>query len=98
MGRKLSRILDESGIPMNFRVGGAAPTQVTDREVRREPCPRAGKLRDLHFQAYSSATNEFPYWYTRKYMELDNEVPVIRRALALGYAFSHLTPVYHLSG
>jgi hypothetical protein len=40
MGRKLSQILEESGIPMNYRVGGAASAQVTDREVRREPCPR----------------------------------------------------------
>ncbi|MFA6584370.1 MAG: 4-hydroxyphenylacetate decarboxylase large subunit [Elusimicrobiaceae bacterium] len=55
--------------------------------------PRAEKLMDLYLSAKSSADIEFPYWYTRRYMELDNEIPVVRRALALKEAFSRLTPV-----
>jgi len=90
--RKLSQVLEESGIPLDYQAGGTSPEETTDREVKREPTPRAKKLRDLYYQTLSSATNEFPYWYTRKYMELDNEVPVVRRALALKCAFSHLTP------
>jgi 4-hydroxyphenylacetate decarboxylase large subunit len=77
---------------LDFQACGTAPEGVADREVKREPGPRARKLRDLYYQTLSSATNEFPYWYTRAYMELDNEVPVVRRALALKCAFSHLTP------
>lgn len=92
MSRKLSQVLEESGIPLDYQAGGTSPEETTDREVKREPTPRAKKLRDLYYQTLSSATNEFPYWYTRKYMELDNEVPVVRRALALKCAFSHLTP------
>jgi 4-hydroxyphenylacetate decarboxylase large subunit len=92
MSKRLSQVLEESGIPLDYQAGGSPPEETTDREVKREPTPRAGKLRDLYYQTLSSATNEFPYWYTRKYMELDNEVPVVRRALALKCAFSHLTP------
>jgi len=54
--------------------------------------PRAARLLDLYLNTLSSATNEFPYWYTRKYMALDGEVPVVRRAAALKEAFAHLTP------
>ncbi len=61
-------------------------------ETKRAPSGRAKNLLDLYFQTYSSATNEFPYWYTRKYMQLDGEVSVVRRAMALKEAFSHLTP------
>ena len=82
MSKKFSQVLEESGIPLSFQACGTAPEKVLDREEHREPCPRAKKLRDLYYQTYSSATNEFPYWYTRKYMELDNEIPVVRRALA----------------
>ncbi len=92
MNKKLSQVLEESGIPLDFQAGGVAPDGVADREVNRQPGPRAQKLRALYYQTLSSATNEFPYWYTRKFMELDGEVPVVRRAQALKCAFSHLTP------
>ena len=92
MSKKLSQVLEESGIPLDYQACGTAPEEVVDREVKREPGRRAKKLRDLYYQTLSSATNEFPYWYTRKYVELGNEVPVVRRALALKCAFSHLTP------
>ena len=96
MGKKLSQVLEESGTPldfqMDFQTRGAAPEEVVDREVKREPGTRARRLRNLYYQTLSSATNEFPYWYTREHAELDGEVPVVRRALALKCAFSHLTP------
>ena len=80
MAKKLADVLEQSGISINFQAGGKAPDRVTEREVDREPGPRAKKLRDLYFQTLSSATNEFPYWYTRKYKELEGEIPVVRRA------------------
>lgn len=90
---KLEDILAEKGIPINFQYGGKAPDEMVDREVKREPSPRVKKLRDLYFQTLSSASMEFTYWYTRKFQELDGEIPVIRRAESLKCAFSHLTPV-----
>ncbi|MCX8062609.1 MAG: hypothetical protein N3D16_08505, partial [Anaerolineales bacterium] len=68
--RSLADILQEKGIPISFQYG-KAPEEMVDREVKREPTPRAKKLRDLYFNTYSSVDLEFPYWYTRKYMELD---------------------------
>ncbi len=95
MGRKLAEILEESGLPMNHQVGGSAPDEITEREVRKEPCSRAGHLRELYYGALSSATSEFPYWYTRAYRRLDGELPIMRRALALKEAFAHLTPTIY---
>jgi 4-hydroxyphenylacetate decarboxylase large subunit len=92
MTRTLAEVLEQSGIPIRLQAGGKAPDTVVDREVKKEPCLRAKKLRDLYFQTLSSATNEFPYWYTRKYSELEGEIPVVRRAAALKEAFSRLTP------
>jgi 4-hydroxyphenylacetate decarboxylase large subunit len=91
MGKKLGQVLEESGLPLHSEACGEAPEEVLDREVKREPGPRARSLRDLYYQTLSSATNEFPYWYTRAYMALEGEVPVVRRALALKSAFAHLT-------
>lgn len=90
--RTLAEILKEQGIPLEFRFGGEAPAELADREVKKEPTPRAKELRDLYYNTYSSVSMEFPYWYTRKYAELEGEVPVVRRAAALKAAFSHLTP------
>ncbi|MGB8886237.1 MAG: hypothetical protein WCC87_05905 [Candidatus Korobacteraceae bacterium] len=93
MSRKFVELLEESGIPLHSQSGGTAPDRIVDREPKNEPCPRAKRLRDLYFQTLSSATNEFPYWYTRKYTELDGEIPAVRSAAALKEALSHLTPV-----
>ena len=92
MPKKLADILEEKGMPIDFQYGGSAPEEMVDREVQKEPDPRPKKLLDLYFDTLSSATVEFPYWYTRKWKELDGDVPVIRRATALKYAFSHVTP------
>jgi 4-hydroxyphenylacetate decarboxylase large subunit len=91
MGKKLSEVLEQSGISMNFEAGGQAPELVIDREVKKEPCPRANKLRELYYNTLSSATSEFPYWYTRYHKALDGELPLMRRAIALKHAFSHAT-------
>lgn len=92
MAQKLPDVLEQSGIPINSQAANRGPKEIVDREIKKEPCARAKKLRDLYFQTFSSATNEFPYWYTRKYAELEGEIAVVRRAASLKEAFSHLTP------
>ncbi|HCJ10747.1 MAG TPA: MFS transporter [Clostridiales bacterium] len=92
MAKKLADILDEKGMPISFQYGGQSPEEPVDREVKKSPTPRAKALLDLYFDTYSSATIEFPYWYTRRWEELEGEVPIVRRAEALKAAFSHLTP------
>jgi len=92
---KLEEVLAEKGIPINFQYGGKSPEKMVDREIKREPCPRVKKLKDLYFQTLSSASVEFPYWYTRTFEELEGEVMVVRRAAAMKSAFSHLTPVIY---
>lgn len=93
MAQRLVDILAEKGISMNLQYGGEAPTEMVEREVKKEPFPRTKKLRDQYFRTLSSVSMEFPYWYTRKYQELEHEIPVVRRAAALKHAFSHITPV-----
>ncbi|SMB98640.1 4-hydroxyphenylacetate decarboxylase subunit B [Thermanaeromonas toyohensis ToBE] len=92
MPKKLADILKEKGIPLSFQYGGQAPEEMVDREIKKNPSPRAQKLLELYYNTLSSVTVEFPYWYTRKYQELEGELPVVRRAAALKHAFSHLTP------
>lgn len=95
MGKKLSEVLEESGLPMNLESGGKSSDTITNREVNKEPCPRAKKLRELYFNTLSSTNSEFSYWYTRYFQQYDGELPVIRRAMALKAAFSHSTaPIY----
>ncbi|MCY6484078.1 4-hydroxyphenylacetate decarboxylase large subunit [Clostridium aestuarii] len=89
---KLADILASKGLSMNYQSGGKAPEKMIDREVKKEPTPRAKKLRELFYNTLSTANTEFPYWYNRRWDELDGEVTVIRRAEALKCAFSHSTP------
>jgi len=95
MAKKFKDVLADAGMSMDFQSGGAAPPEMTNREVRRECHPRVQKLKDIFMDTMSSTNNEFPYWYTREYMAHDNEIPVVRRAMALKAAFSHLTPVIY---
>ena len=67
--KTLAQILENKGIPMSFEYGGKSPDEMVDREVSKKPTKRAEKLRDLYYDTLSSATVEFPYWYTRKYEE-----------------------------
>ncbi len=95
MARRLTDILAQADAALEYRSMGEPPSEPTAREVIGEPCPRAQRLRSLYYDALSSATNEFPYWYTRAFMALDNDIPVVRRALALESAFRHLTPTIY---
>ena len=69
--------------------------QVENREQKKQITQRAGSARDLYFETKSSVSMEFPYWYTRRWEELQGEIPIIRRAEALKSGFSHLTPVIY---
>ncbi|ADY56819.1 4-hydroxyphenylacetate decarboxylase subunit B [Syntrophobotulus glycolicus DSM 8271] len=64
----------------------------TPREEKEGTGGNVKRLLGLFYQSLSSADNEFTYWYTRRWDELDGSVPVIRRAEALKSAFEHLTP------
>lgn len=88
--QKLEEILASKGLSFNAQAGESSG--ITEREIRKEPTPRAKKLRDLYYDTLSTINTEFPYWYTRRWDELDGEVTIIRRAEALKSAFSHLTP------
>jgi 4-hydroxyphenylacetate decarboxylase large subunit len=89
--KSLAEILKEKGIPIDFKYG-KEHEGMTPREPRRQPTPRAARLRDLYLNTFSSVDLEFPYWYSRVYNQHEGEVPIVRRALALKAAFSHLTP------
>lgn len=65
---------------------------IEEREIKKNPTPRVDKARQLYFETKSSASVEFPYWYTRRWDELEGEVPIVRRAEALKSGFEHLTP------
>lgn len=72
---------------------GAKPEhEILGREAKKEATPRAEKARQMYFDTKSSVSVEFPYWYTRRWEELDGEVQIIKRAEALKEAFEHLTP------
>ncbi len=66
---------------------------IEQREAKMNPTPRAEKARQMYFDTKSSASVEFPYWYTRRWDELEGEVPIVRRAEALKAGFEHLTPI-----
>lgn len=68
---------------------------IGSREQKPQPSPRAESARELYFEAKSSTSMEFPYWYTRRWEEKEGEIPVIRRAEALKAGFEHLTPVIY---
>jgi len=61
-------------------------------ETKNTPTKRAEKFRQTYFDAKSSVSVEFPYWYTRRWEELEGEIPIIRRAEALKSGFEHITP------
>lgn len=66
--------------------------EIQPRETKKNPTKRVEQLRQRYFETKSSASVEFPYWYTRRWEELEGEIPIIRRAEALKAGFSHLTP------
>lgn len=85
---KIKSILAAKGIDSaNYFSENAAK----DHE-RKEPTPRARALRDIFYNTLGTADMEFPYWYNRKWKELDGEVTIVRRAKSLKEAFSRTTP------
>ena len=72
--------------------GKAPKGNVLSREINKKSTPRVEKIRNRYFETKSSASVEFPYWYTRKWDGLEGEVPIVRRAEALRSGFEHLTP------
>ncbi|HTX87345.1 MAG TPA: 4-hydroxyphenylacetate decarboxylase large subunit [Bacteroidales bacterium] len=68
---------------------------VVEREQKPRPGPRSEAARERYFEAKSSVSMEFPYWYTRRWEELEGEIPIVRRAEALRSGFEHLTPVIY---
>ncbi len=84
--------IDDTELGLFYRHGESPCGDITDRETKREPCPRVKSIRDLYFETKSSVSMEFPYWYSRRWFELEGEIPIVRRAEALKSGFSHLTP------
>ena len=68
---------------------------IEKREIEKKPMLRVEKCRNLYFDSKSSASMEFPYWYTRRWEELDGDIPIVRRGEALKSGFEHLTPVIY---
>lgn len=91
MARKFVDVLKEQGMSLNLHVGGEAPEELVEREIKREPTQRAAKLRDIYLQTLSSVSCEFTYWYSRAFQEADGDVMEVRRARALKCAFAHTT-------
>ena len=67
-------------------------SEIQRREGEKDPSPPASAARRMYLESRSSASVEFPYWYTRRWEELEGEIPIIRRAEALKSGFAHLTP------
>ena len=78
----------------NFNYYGTSPHEgILNRDEKKVlPTPRAEKARKNYLDTKSSVSVEFPYWYTRRWDELEGEIPIIRRAEALKTGFTHLTP------
>ena len=77
------------------RFGEMPDKNIVSREIIKKPSPRANALRELYLDAKSSASMEFPYWYTRKWEELNGDITIVRRAESLKSGFEHLTPVIY---
>jgi len=76
-----------------FNIYGQKPKgTIHPREIKKDPHPRVEKIRQLYFDSRSSTSVAFPYWYTRRWEELEGEVPIVRRAEALKSGFEHITP------
>jgi 4-hydroxyphenylacetate decarboxylase large subunit len=83
------------GIDESVELERRALKEIDRAEPMRKPTPRANYLREMYFDSKSSVSMEFPYWYTRKWNELEGELTIIRKAEALKAAFSHLTPTIY---
>jgi 4-hydroxyphenylacetate decarboxylase large subunit len=76
-----------------YNYHGAIPEgELQAREIKKTPFPRVERARQLYFDSKSSASVEFPYWYTRKWESMEGDIPIIRRAESLKSGFEHLSP------
>jgi 4-hydroxyphenylacetate decarboxylase large subunit len=92
---KLTEVLAERGLSLESQANGEAPKEIQDREVKKEPTPRANYLRNIYFDTLSSLDVQESYWYTRAATEHEGEVPIMRRAYGLKSVFQHLdTPIW----
>ena len=87
----------KSDIPSEIynRFGEIPDKNISLREIDKRPSKRAEAQRELYLDAKSSSSMEFPYWYTRKWEELDGDITIVRRAESLKAGFEHLTPVIY---
>ena len=92
VSKELQEILAERNSALRLVGEEAETAKFAEREIQKEPTPRAKKLLELYYATLSSIDTEFSYWYTRKWDELEGDVLTVRRAAALKSAFSHLTP------
>lgn len=88
----MSQPLEFLECPSTNYYGSAPKGNDLLREIKKKPTKRVEKIREKYFETKSSASVEFPYWYTRKWEELEGEVPIVRRAESLKSGFEHLTP------
>ncbi len=92
---KLTEVLAERGLSLESQANGEAPKEIQDREIKKEPTPRANYLRNIYFDTLSSLDVQESYWYTRAATEHEGEVPIMRRAYGLKSVFQHLdTPIW----
>ncbi|MDW8799750.1 4-hydroxyphenylacetate decarboxylase large subunit [Clostridium sp. A1-XYC3] len=85
---KMKEILLSKGID----ISNCSSDNGEQDNIPKEPTPRANALRDIFYNTLATADMEFPYWYNRKWKELDGEITIVRRAKALKEAFSRVTP------
>lgn len=88
----MSQTNDSLQYPTTNYYGSPPKGNKLSREINKKPTPRVEKIRNRYFETKSSASMEFPYWYTRRWEELEGEVPIVRRAEAMKAGFEHLTP------
>ncbi len=92
---KLTEVLEQRGASLSYQAGGEAPAEVVDREIKREPTPRAKALRDVYFDTFSSLDCQLSYWYDRAVNEHAGDIPVMQRAHGMKSVLRHLdTPIW----
>lgn len=81
---KLEEIMKKRGLSVNTS---------TDAEViipqEAEGCKH---LMETYYTLKNTADMEIPYWYNRVWWENDGDLPLVRRAKAMGAALAHATP------
>ena len=63
----------------------------SDRKIP-EQAEGCAKLMETYYTLKNTADMEIPYWYNRVWWENDGDLPMVRRAKAMGAALAHCTP------